>query len=515
MIDQQLQQLGLHKNEIAVYLTLFELGKCRAAKIITTAKLHRNLVYTSLESLVAKKLVSKTEIGRVAAFEANDPNSLVELIDNQKSLATEVAEALTKKQQTTPRDIKVYEGLDGILQARDRVLTMPAGESVYVMGGSPSSSTPEFERMWLKYHRARIKNKINHKVMFDVTTPREYVQTRQNMSYTQAKYLPFNVAMPAWFEVFGDIIGIGVPGDDPILFSLKNAAAADGLKKFFEYLWKQEVTVETGWTALRQAFITMINELNPGEEYWVLGAATGKINDLAMQKIFDDVHRYRIEKGVVVKMSAYKEYYRRAKQRFADCGDPQGKISFVRVQSGDQPVVPLQINVYRTKTIMIIHGSEPTILHFDRPEINAAFRAYFQSVWNQDSYILRGPEALRDLWLEAIEAGELRWIGARGYFMDTYPELTKPILEKAKAGKGVVWKNIVDAGFKGHLLTTLPWSQTKYTKTRVKNPNVTWLFGNKMVISNWTENEPTMFVSENPYLVQSQNDYFENLWNSL
>lgn len=70
----------------------------------------------------------------------------------------------------------------------------------------------------------------------------------------------------------------------------------------------------------------------------------------------------------------------------------------------------------------------------------------------------------------------------------------------------------MDSGVRGHYVTRLPWAETKYLLSGVKNPNVVWLYGPKVVITNWAGDEPIMFVSTNKQLVQSYNDYFEELW---
>ena len=75
MIKEKLQTLGFTPNEISVYLSLIENGRTRAGRLIELTGLHRNLVYTSLESLVNKKLVTQIKIKGVAHFNANNPES--------------------------------------------------------------------------------------------------------------------------------------------------------------------------------------------------------------------------------------------------------------------------------------------------------------------------------------------------------------------------------------------------------------------------------------------------------
>lgn len=238
-IQEKLAGLGLTHNQAQVYLAVLRSKKCRAGEIIRGAKLHRSIVYTSLDDLMGMGLVSKMTQGTVAIFEATSPRNLVEMIDAKRRSAEDVAEDLTKIMQESPRDIRVFEGQKGIMSARERSLALPPGGTMYVFGGSQGTTTPEYEAMWSKFHKKRVAKGINLKIMFDHDAPPEIIANRNSIALSQAKYLPFEKNLPAWFEVYGDTFAVGVPGDDPIVFSLRSPEAAEALRGFFDYLWGQ------------------------------------------------------------------------------------------------------------------------------------------------------------------------------------------------------------------------------------------------------------------------------------
>lgn len=302
----------------------------------------------------------------------------------------------------------------------------------------------------------------------------------------------------------------GIVGQDPITFSIRSQETADGFKKYFEYFWDQKVKTETGIDSLNRAIYEMLDELKPGEEYFVLGASAGNSNR-DVQMLYDKFHSDRIKKGVVTNMLVYRESFDRIKKRFVEQGDKVGALSRLK-QYSTAPKIPMQINMFHGKAFMILYGDEPTVIHFEQKEIYEGFKKYFEELWNQETQVLHGAEALRELWLEGVECKEIRWIGARGYFVESYPEIYKEIKEKVARTPGVKWKNIVDPSFRGHELTKLPWMETKYNLSSIKNPTAIWLFGNKVLIVNWTTKEPVIFCSTNPSLVQSYSDYFDELW---
>lgn len=510
-----LQELGFGKNETKVYLALFDIGKSKANVIIENTGMHRSLVYTALDELENRKLITRVMHEGVAVYEINNPELILNDIDKKRAVAEEVVKELKNKQTAPTRDITIYDGLDGLIEARKKIFQLKENETAYALGGSNILAREEVSRLWKPYHELRGKRKINLKMLCDYSVPQSYVDKKNSQSNSKAKYLPFNVELPALFEMYGDVLNIAIRGEEPTVISIRAPEAAESLRRYFEYFWNQEISLETGMPALEHAFYNMINELKSGEEYYVLGASTNTYDsdsgNLRVQTFFNDVHTKRIQKGVVVKMLAYREYVARGKQRFVDCGDPEGAVSFIKPFI-NTPRVPMQINLYRNKTLIIFYSETPTVLTFERPEMYEGFKAYFDSQWNQETYILKGPEALQNIWLESIDTGGMRFIGARGFFMDRYPNLMKPIIEKMTHSKNVYWKNIVDPGVRGHKITSFPWSQTKYTLSNSKNLNVVWLWGNKVAIVNWAGDEPIILVSENKNLVQSYSDNFEELW---
>lgn len=166
MLEKQLIQLGFHKNEIIVYLELLELGKCKAGDIIKNAKLHRNLVYTALETLEEKRLISKIQKGKVAVFEINSPDIIKNLVEEKMDIANELVKELNKKLSGTPRNIQVFEGNEGIMKTRENFArNIQKNESYRVMGVSYSKSNPEITDYFAKFNKYILKKGADFKVL--------------------------------------------------------------------------------------------------------------------------------------------------------------------------------------------------------------------------------------------------------------------------------------------------------------------------------------------------------------
>ncbi len=381
MLENKLKQLGLDKNEIRVYLTLFEIGKARAGVLIRQTGLHRNLVYTGLKELVKKELVSRVLVDEVMVFEANDPTSLIEMVEEKKNIAQGACKDLEKFKAAKSRDLKVRSGQEGIVRARERMINVPRGETMCVFA-SAAASGPEMEKYWRKFHKQRISAGVKIKMLYEQTEDpfiRSSMSWRNFLPLTEAKWMPAKINAPMWMAFCKDMLDIGIPGEEPLTFSITSAEAVKSFRQYFDYFWQQQVAVESGVDALRRAMYEMLEELEPGEEYFVLGASAGGSLE-EVQKFYDELHRARIKKGVVTNMLVYNESYLRIKKRFAECGDPAGKISRLRVFAAAPPI-PMQINIYKNRAVFIIYSENPTIIKFNQPGVAESFKAYFRAGW--------------------------------------------------------------------------------------------------------------------------------------
>lgn len=314
MLEQQLQQLGFHKNEIKIYLALLELGQSKAGKIIEYTKLHRNLVYIALKNLEQKKLISKLEKGKVFVFEINSPDTIRHLMEEKTSIANDVIKKLNEKLTSEPRDVKIYEGNEGIIATREIIRKeIKSGEDYSVMGVSYSNSNPEITNYFAKFNKYIINKGANFHALISGNEDKKIIAERNLTWNKNARYLPFTVNSPIWFAIFRDTLNISLTGDDPITFSIKSAETTKAFKKYFEYFWNQKVQMESGVEALEKTIYQMLDELGPSEEYFVLGASAGD-NDSSVQKLYDQFHTDRIKKGVITKMLVYQESLERIKK---------------------------------------------------------------------------------------------------------------------------------------------------------------------------------------------------------
>lgn len=510
MIEKQLLQLGFHKNDVAVYLALFDLGKCKAGEIIELTKLHRNLVYTSLEVLIKRGLATKTEGSGVALFSPNDPKYLVEEIEQKKQLAETIAEEIKSKGKQSPRDIVVYEGIEGLKRATDQNLHAKPGETVYILGSSLRANQETLSKHWEKFHKKRAEKGILSKILYDRSIDPWTLNKRNQLPLTEAKYMPSGIDAPFWFNICGDEFFLGVADEDPIAFKMRSKTVTDGLKHYFDYLWNQDVSVVRGVDALRKTFLSMIDEVGSGGTYSVLGAFAPVDENPYLNPIFEEVHTYRVKKKTHVNMLVYREFYEKMKKRFRSCGDPDFIYSHAKPYLTKSPS-PFQINLYNGKAVLIFYGEEPTVISFDKPEVYEGFKSYFDELWDQHLQTFQGHDGIISLCEKVLEEGkDVYLINANGRIMETHPDYFQKFNAR-RIQKNMKCHMLANKRLKGSAFTKLFLSDVHYLPdTFNENPMVIWIFGDYVANVMWHDPQTVFLIHD-----ASVAEYYRTYYNAL
>src|SRR5690349_2719325 len=83
-VQKQLEELGLSPNEVRVYLASLELGAATAQQIAAKAAVVRPTAYVAIGGLVKRGLVSSHTRGKKQYFQAERPEVLMLMVENEK-----------------------------------------------------------------------------------------------------------------------------------------------------------------------------------------------------------------------------------------------------------------------------------------------------------------------------------------------------------------------------------------------------------------------------------------------
>ncbi|MBS3169697.1 hypothetical protein J4210_04380 [Candidatus Woesearchaeota archaeon] len=219
-----LEELGLTKNEIKVYLALLELGSTAAGPLIKKVGMHRAAVYDIIDLLIGKGLVSYVIKANRKYFEAQDPDRLLEyleskkqdLIDKEEKLKQFLPELqLKRKLSKEEQEGTLYKSKKGLKSIFEDILK--EGKPWFVFGAT-GKFKELFHAYFIHFHDRRIESKIPLKIIFNETVRKQKREEELKLSHDK-------VAIINW-------------SSDPIAFLMRSKQVADSYRSFFDILWK-------------------------------------------------------------------------------------------------------------------------------------------------------------------------------------------------------------------------------------------------------------------------------------
>lgn len=236
----QLETLGLSSNEAKVYLALLETGQTSAGELIKKTRLHRSVVYETLDKLIAQKLAFTLTRQHIAHFQALDPERIVHNIDRQRSVALDLVPNLKKLIDTKSPEITVYEGVESYkrfwLEAPTR---MPIGSTDYVAG---SIGSPWFRLMGEKavdfYMKTSHKRKIGWKmIIFDIDDYEQTFRSKYPNFRWENRLIEKKVFKEGNFNIFGNESVVLHSATEPMIIEVKNQSLVKIFQNIFDILW--------------------------------------------------------------------------------------------------------------------------------------------------------------------------------------------------------------------------------------------------------------------------------------
>ena len=412
------------------------------------------------------------------------------------------------------QDVKVYKGYKEVTEKFTGMLDECSKKNgYYVLGASYGEEEKRHKEWFINYHKERVRKEIPAKLLcipkyFKSISKEPVIAGDTEMKISDVKSLPEEFSSPMQINLYPpNKVLMFLWGKEFLCFEIESELLYNNFKSYFDTLWSKEVNVDRGLKGVHRAWDKMLDELKPGEEYYVLGGSWHGHKD-TVPEYFKRFHEKRIKKGVKAKflfISGTERLIEKCRNLYKNLGE----VKFLPelVYEG------LQINLYKNKVMIFVwREKEPVVFTIEDETVFQTFKTYYDTLWNQDTKIVRGLDAVQNLFEEMLVAGSCDFIGARGYFTDARPKYTDN-WEKRAIKSRFKMRNIADPEIKGHRITKFPFVQTKYTIPKeFAQLSVFWIFGNKVAIANWTEKEPMVVIIENKAVYDMYKQQFELLW---
>ena len=238
MPNISLSELGLTKQESAVYLAALELGFGSISNIAKKACIKRPTTYNIVDDLMRKNLISRSPKGKRSIYIAEPPQNLLQEIRMREERFMSVLpqlEALQKAGARRPR-IRFCEGKDAIAAAY-RELFQTHGK-MYALG-SLQNVLGVFdlkdEARWfqlLRDHGGKIYDLID-----DSKESREYLKQPSRKGMGPYKFLPANFKISTDMLVSGNEV-LFVSYSTMVAVLIENAEIAETQRQSLEFIWK-------------------------------------------------------------------------------------------------------------------------------------------------------------------------------------------------------------------------------------------------------------------------------------
>ncbi len=248
METELLEKLGLTPGEIKAYLALLKLGPSSTGPIAKESQVSRSKLYSILDKLEKRGLVSHILTKGVIYFQASEPSKIMGYIKEKETEIKMLEENFEKflpqleeyyRQAGKTQEVKVYQGTKGLITAHEHTyLKLKRGEEYFYIG-IPKYQPPMHEVYWRKDHKRRAEAGIRCKLLFNRDTSKELLKLRNNYKGCDARYMPASIKTPAYFLIYKDTVMIAMPVENPIVVEITSQQIADAFMAYFWEFWKR------------------------------------------------------------------------------------------------------------------------------------------------------------------------------------------------------------------------------------------------------------------------------------
>ena len=246
--NESLQDLGLNRLESETYLALQELGEAKTGEICKKLNIPNSHIYSVLNSLIQKGLVSYKYSNKVKIFKPTDPESLSllfkkkqeELALQEKSLNT-----LIKRLKDTPKDKEMqsdYQYFEGVRHKSMilEVYSTAPKSSEMLLFSAKSESGEKINAFFMAMHKIRKSRGVSLRMIMQKQTNnlKNRIEERKKIGLIEIKIADFNNNAEILItEDYLLILDTSNETKNPCAFMIKNKVFISLFKEIYECLW--------------------------------------------------------------------------------------------------------------------------------------------------------------------------------------------------------------------------------------------------------------------------------------
>ena len=235
-MQENLEGLGLTKNEAKIYFALIKLQNASVSEIYRACNVPRTNIYDVLESLKSKGLVATITKSNKMFFEPANPEQLKELYaKKEQQLQKAKAEILNLETmfKNTPEknEAGIFKGKLGIKTVLKEALNSKTEIINYGSGGFFPEYYKEYYSTW---ESERLKKRIKMRILASITVKGKVPKKKLQ----EFKYVTTNFTNLTSTFVFDNKVAFLIWTNSPLAILIENKELAESHRNYFEELWK-------------------------------------------------------------------------------------------------------------------------------------------------------------------------------------------------------------------------------------------------------------------------------------
>ncbi len=233
-----LTEMGLTTRESQIYRLLLRIGESPISAVLKATKAHPQVVYRTIDNLVAKGLVGKVHRQHKAFVRAETPKRLEKLEEERlRKIREVIPELLALQKPSKDAVVRVSRGEEAVRALRTQAYEeLPKNGTYYIIGGTGDRFYQIMDDRYAETERKRIKKKIHRKLIaFADLKPQLQKDAFQELS--EFRYLPDTYPVQSSINIFLNTVAIMIWAPEPIIVTIESEEAAESYKKYFYLLW--------------------------------------------------------------------------------------------------------------------------------------------------------------------------------------------------------------------------------------------------------------------------------------
>ena len=235
-----LNSLGLSENEAKVYLAAMSLGPTTILQISRAAQIKRTTVYSVIESLKQKGLITIEFKGWKKKFVAADPSKLEAIIEQKRQdLINSLPEFTSLYNLKESEGIfKYYEGLEAVKIIYEDLLKEVKAHDYYLVVANQEKWLELDKKFFINFIKKRAKLNLDTRLLFEDSKIAKEHKAKEQIFNQQVKILPKKTKINIDLIITPQKIVIHQLIPPIMAIVIENKSIIQMQKEFFEIMWK-------------------------------------------------------------------------------------------------------------------------------------------------------------------------------------------------------------------------------------------------------------------------------------